>query len=150
MKKRRMEELKTLRRKIEAKVFILACPVFFIGLAFLGIKFSFGFLAGALMSILNFRLLAKTVIRLSTLKKTSGVFFIGSYSLRYILMGLVLWIAINKSLLCFLGASIGLFMVKAAIYWMEFIPSKRGSLKTPTIYRKGQSISWYRYLAQGE
>lgn len=125
-----MEELRTTQRRIEGKAFILGCLAFFIGLAFLGVKFSLGLMTGTLISILNFRLLAKMVIKSSTSKKLPFIFFIRSYLVRYILMGLVLWVAINKSLICFLGASAGLFMVKAAIYADNFLLPRR-KCKTP-------------------
>lgn len=116
-----MEELRTTQRRIEVKAFILGCLLFFIGLLFLGMEFSLGLIVGTLMSILNFRLLARTVVRASVAKKLSPGFFIAGYFVRYALIGLVLWIAINQSLPCFAGASIGLFMVKAAIYVDAFL-----------------------------
>jgi hypothetical protein len=115
-----MEELNWLKKRIESKALILSCPVFLIGLVFLGVKFSLGLITGIVMSIFNFRLLAKQVVK-SSISKLPLIFFIRSYFLRYLLMGLMLWVAINISPLCFLGASIGLFMIKVAIYVDRFL-----------------------------
>ena len=105
--------------------FLLGLVISLIALIFKRLDFSIGIMLGTLTSILTFRLLAKNVE--SILRSRIGrVAFrsIGGYFFRFAIMATVLWTAINRSLLCFTGAAIGLFAVRIAIYINAYLEKK--------------------------
>lgn len=106
-----------LEKRIYVKALLIGFAIFVIG-AILGFyKFSIGIAIGTITSIFNFKLLAVRTNIISSSKKPPNPFFIiGSFSFRFLIMGAVLWIAIQRGLTLFAGASVGLFMVTIAIY----------------------------------
>lgn len=117
-----MNEVDLLRRRISLEAILLAGVVCGLSLALKQARFAFGLLVGTLVSILNFKLLANRLVGSFKLIG-SRVFFnlFSSLLFRFGIMGLVLWAAINKGLDLFFGASVGLFMVKFAIYIDTFL-----------------------------
>lgn len=97
--------------------FLSGLVISLIGLFFKKLDFSIGIMLGTLTSILAFRLLAKNVEGILKSKPSAAAFkSMGGYFFRLAIMATVLWFAINKSLVCFIGAAIGLFATRAAIY----------------------------------
>ena len=111
-----------LEKRIYIKALLLGVLVGIAGLILGFFMFSIGIVVGTLTSMLNFKLLAiRTNILTSSGKTPNPFFVIGSYLFRLIIMGAVLWVAINKGLELFLGACLGLFTVTLAIYAETFL-----------------------------
>lgn len=91
---------------------------------------STGILIGTLVSIVNFKLLARDVVK-KTSQSTQMMFFriSGGYILRYGLMAIALIIAAKKGVYYFLGVAIGLFAIRIAIFIDTFFISKWKSAK---------------------
>lgn len=84
-----------------------------------------GLLTGTLVSIVNFKLLSKDVIKKAS--QNNRKIFLGiaeGYFLRYGLMAIVLIIAARKGIYYFLGAALGLFAIRLAIFIDTFLISK--------------------------
>ena len=113
-----------IRVSIEKKAFIVGVAAALAGVIFRQVGFSMGIALGTLISLLNFRLLAKKVeLAAAGQGYNPAVFFLG-YIFRYLLMGLTLWVCINRGLTYFVGAACGLFAIRIAIYADSFIPKK--------------------------
>ena len=106
--------MRDLRNRVIKKAALYAVIVFAVSF-FIKRQFSIGLLLGGLVSILNFLLLAKQVESFASGKKFLVFGFFG-YIIRYLLMGLVLFIAIKIDLWAFFGCALGLFMIRIAIY----------------------------------
>ncbi|MCK4463023.1 MAG: ATP synthase subunit I [Candidatus Omnitrophica bacterium] len=121
--------IEKLKNSVTNISFLLGLVISLIGLFFKKLDFSIGIMLGTLTSILTFRLLAKNVEGILK-SKTSMVAFksMGGYFFRLIIMAAVLWFAINKSLVCFIGAAIGLFATRIAIYINSYLEKKNAKV----------------------
>jgi hypothetical protein len=106
--------MRDLRNRVIKKALLYAGVVFVISF-FIKRQFSIGLVLGSLVSILNFLLLAKQVESFTSGKKFLVFGFFG-YIIRYLLMGLALFIAIKIDLWAFFGCGLGLFMIRLAVY----------------------------------
>jgi hypothetical protein len=114
---------------LEKKLIKLAFLLGFIAIAVLLIlrqyNIAVGLLIGTLVSIVNFKLLTRDVIKKAS--EGAGKLFLiisGGYLLRYGLMAAVLIIAAKKGHYYFLGAAAGLFTIRIAIFIDTFFISK--------------------------
>jgi len=102
----------TIRRNIEIGNWVVLC-VFFVGsLLFLSGSFAMGVLLGGLIAILNFRWLSRD-LRITFLKHADRAkpFIIVKYYIRFIFMGIVLFIVITRLQVDVLGLLLGLSVV---------------------------------------
>jgi hypothetical protein len=106
--------MKDLRNKVIKKAFLYAGAAAFISF-FIKREFSLGLIMGALVSILNFLLLAEQVQSLASGKKFLVFGFFG-YIIRYLFMGLILFAAIKIDIWAFCGCGLGLFIIRLGIY----------------------------------
>lgn len=117
--------IRDLKDSITNISFLLGIILSLIGLIFKKFDFSIGILLGTLTSILTFRLLAKNIegmVKSSTGKVAFKA--MGGYFFRLAIMAVVLWTAINKSIICFVGAALGLFATRIAIYINTYLEGK--------------------------
>ncbi len=113
-----------IRQRIEKKALFIGAIMILGGLILKQPGFGMGVALGALTSILNFRLIAKKVELITAQQgQNPAVFFIG-YLFRYLLMGIILWVCINRGLPYFSGAACGLFAIRLAIYADSFVVKK--------------------------
>ncbi len=112
---------KELEKKIYLKAVLISLIFVAIGVLFGFYKFAAGIVIGTITGIINFRLLAIKTSIITSFRKTPNPFIIiGNLLFRFLIMGAVLWIAINRGIAVFAGASTGLFMVTFAIYANSF------------------------------
>lgn len=72
---------------------------------------------GTIFTVLKLALIKKTVLRAIEMSKSDATkHTIGQYSIRYILTGVVLVVAIFEPSISFMGVFAGLFTMKIAIY----------------------------------
>ena len=102
--------------RITSEAFFLGLALALISIAFKQKMIMYGIWAGSLISILNFKLLARDIEGRFSPRKTAVYRFFLKFPLRYGIMGAILWLAITKDILFFIGMAIGLFMVRIAIY----------------------------------
>lgn len=114
-----------IKQGIEKKALLIGAIVALAGAPFKLFGFSIGVVLGALISVFNFRLLAKKVELIAAGIGKPAAIFLG-YIFRYILMGIVLWICINRGFSYFLGAACGLFAIRVAIYIDSFVVQRQG------------------------
>jgi hypothetical protein len=105
--------MKELKNKIVKKVLIIGGVLFLVSF-FINRDFSLGILLGAAISIINFLLLYFQIKKMAERKILFPVFF--GYIIRYLFMGIGLFLAIKINLSMFFGTAIGLFTVRIAIY----------------------------------
>jgi hypothetical protein len=87
-------------------------------------KVFFGILVGTLGSILNFKLLARSIARfdVKTNRLNTSFYFFLNYLIRYGIMGFILWISLQyKGVHFFIGVILGLLMIRAGIFYNAFI-----------------------------
>ena len=115
-----MQELK---KQIIAKAFIIGGLISLVCLLLGFTNVSLGVLLGTLVSILNFRLLAKNVenFNIKSTRLNASFYFFSNYLVRYGIMGIILWLSLKyKGLHSFIGTVIGLFMIRASIFYNTF------------------------------
>lgn len=117
--------IEKLKNSVTNISFLLGLSISLVSLIFKKIDFSIGIILGTLTSVLTFRLLAKNVEGiLKSSRKAVAFKSVGGYFFRLAIMAIVLWAAINRSLVCFIGAAIGLFATRMAIYINAFLEKK--------------------------
>ena len=124
--KKIMNPIKGLETKLIKVAFLLAVILVIVLLLLRQYNIAIGLLAGTMVSIVNFKLLAKDIIKKTSVKGGGKLFFriTGGYILRYGLMAIVLIIAAKKDIYYFAGAAVGLFAIRAAIFIDAFLISK--------------------------
>lgn len=115
-----MEIVDSIKRNIIKKALCIGAFMILAGVIARHIAFSIGAIAGTLMSIANFIILAKKVKLMAASGGNNAAAFFLSYIFRYFFMAVVLWVCINRGLAYFLGAACGLFAIRLAIYVDSF------------------------------
>jgi hypothetical protein len=120
-----MQEVNSLERKITFFGFLIGFVL--VVTTFVFNRFlSLGLALGTVLSIMNFKLLKRHLVKKITsgqvARPGAGIVF---YLTRYVIIGLALWLAIERDLFMFWGLALGLFMVRLAIY-LEIFLSKNG------------------------
>ena len=102
--------------KIMKKAFLVIFALSFATLLF-SKEFSFGFFVGGFISVANFLLLWKNILKMRefSLNKAKR-FIISKFLVMYFIMGLALFIGITKGVLAFAGVATGLLVIKFAIF----------------------------------
>ncbi len=104
------------------KITIMKKSVFIMGVVCIGSiliskEFSFGFLVGGLLSIANFSLLAKHILKMRELPvKNAKRYIITKFLLIYFIAAVALFIAATKGMGVFAGTAVGLITTKFAIF----------------------------------
>ncbi|MDD4909230.1 MAG: ATP synthase subunit I [Candidatus Omnitrophica bacterium] len=117
------EDLNELKARISKKAFFTAALFAVIALLLKRYYLGAGLMLGSLVSIFNFNMLAKKAEKIAQ-NKIMPVYFVFGYTGRYLLMALALFAAAKSDLAAFIGAAIGLFSVRFAVYCESF--SKKG------------------------
>jgi hypothetical protein len=110
-------ELKTdiIRRALLIGILLAAGALFFKW------QLSLGILAGSLISIFNFHLIYKRVLKITSVSGSNFMFaHLAGYIFRYALMALALYLAIKIDFFLFVGLAAGLFMIRVTIYLKMF------------------------------
>jgi len=110
--------------RVKATSLILITAIFSASLIFGTLSFSVSFLVGAVMSYLNFiwlkqgidQLVKSSVAGLTLSKRTVGA-AIFNYFLRYILIGLLLYVIVRFNFFSILPVFLGLFIFVKAVLW---------------------------------
>jgi Mg/Co/Ni transporter MgtE len=105
--------MRDLRNRVIKRAFFLGTILFFISF-FINRDFSLGILLGTTISIINFLLLYFQIKKIAEKKFLFFTFF--GYIMRYLFMGLALFLAIKINFSMFFGTAIGLFAIRGAIY----------------------------------
>lgn len=105
-----MEDLKN---KVIKKALIVS-GIIFLASVFIKPEFSLGLLIGAMISVVNFFLLAQQVKKVVEGKFLFFSFF--GYIIRYLLMAVALYVSIRINIWVFVGCAVGLFMVRLGMY----------------------------------
>jgi hypothetical protein len=101
------------------------CAVIIIGF-FWSKNFSWGFFLGSFISLANFSLLSKYVLKMKQMPiKAAQRFIISRFLLMYVIMAAALFAAVKKGLISFLAVALGLILVKIVIYLDNFISAKK-------------------------
>jgi hypothetical protein len=120
--------MQTLEKKLITKTLFFGGLITFILIVFGRTRIGLGFLAGSLVSILNFKLLIKSIKSLNpqhSQRRIKTHFFL-QYLIRYGIMGLVLYLALRfKGMQFFIGTAVGLFMIRFSIFVDTFLARKR-------------------------
>jgi hypothetical protein len=117
-----MKEFLDIQTQIIKRTLLFFSIFFFLGFASLHDPLLLlGLTLGTGISIANFRLLARDIRRLFSIKREKVPGFVrGRVLARYGLIGLVLYICRHFGVPCFLSACCGVFMVKFAILSLIF------------------------------
>jgi len=116
-----VQELFLLKIGIFKKVFLIGAIVAVISFLAGAGRFATGFIAGGLISICIFSLLYKYVLAMRGLDAGARrKFIIPRALLVYAIMGITLFISIKKGMPVFLGAVLGMFSLKLAIFAQAF------------------------------
>lgn len=84
--------------------------------------FAYGVLLGAVLSIINFRLLARRAVFFTkTRKKNVYVYFFAAYLSRLAVIGAVFFICLLKEVRLFIGAAAGFLFIYISIFLNNFI-----------------------------
>lgn len=116
--------MKSLERRIIAETLSLGLILALILFIFTKRMIAFGIGLGTLVSILNFKLLAKDIASRVSSGRAGFYSFFLKFPLRYGIMAVVLWLAIKKDFNFFIGTAVGLFGVRIAIYIDQFLVKK--------------------------
>lgn len=84
-------------------------------------SFSLGFFVGALISMANFSLLSKYILKMRDLMRDFSIirakrFIVVRFLIMYFIMGLALFIGATKGIDAFLGTALGLLVIKFTIF----------------------------------
>jgi len=131
-------ELQEIKTELSKKAFIIGATPALIALLFGKYFLGLGLLLGSLVSIFNLNLLAKKIEDVSQ-NRIRLVSFILGYLGRYLLMGIVLFVAIRNSLTTFLGVALGLFSVRFAIYSEALFKKKDVSAHAHRLVNDGRA-----------
>lgn len=124
-----MEDLKSLEEKLIKLAFILSAVIIAVSLYFKRYEFAAGLIIGTFVSVVNFKLLAREVVKKA--QNTRRLFLIyPGYILRYGLMAAALIISAKKGIYYFSGVALGLFAIRMAIFTDTFFFSKWKSEKS--------------------
>ena len=80
-------------------------------------NFFLGFFIGGLLSMANFSLLAKHIIKMRNFSVNKAKrYIVGKFLIIYFIMGLALFIGATKGMLVFAATALGLIVIKIAIF----------------------------------
>lgn len=117
-----MKEIKSTLAKTEKTVLCLTIGGLILAVACRKYFFAWGLAIGAMLGIINFRLLVKNAISFTSKNKKGPYgYFLFSYLGRLLLMGIIFSICIIKEFELFFGAAAGFLFVQASIFLNNFL-----------------------------
>ena len=112
-----MNDTQALQIRIFKKAVIMSCILIFLSLFLRNLDISVGIAAGFFIGLFHFKMIVLSVKRLTDTKNVGAVralSFMGCF-LRFIILGVLFWLAAAKGLVFFAGTAVGFFTIKISI-----------------------------------
>jgi hypothetical protein len=115
------QEVKSTLIRIEKTTLFLTIVFLFLSILLGRYFFAYGITIGAILGIINFRLLAKSIISFASReKKNPFTYFLFAYSTRFLFLAIVFSVCLMKDIKLFLGAATGFLFIQISIFLNNF------------------------------